>query len=89
MVPVASSTTIFATWSVSTGSFYLQTKGKNIAGVITVASYLRLLTNADSGLSGVSAIYTSSGTNIIVQITGLVGTTIKWFGSALVTIQSF
>jgi hypothetical protein len=74
---------------VSTGSFSLQTKGKNIAGVVTVVPYLRLITNTDSGLSGVSAIYSSSGSNIIVQITGLAGTTIKWFGSALVTLQSF
>jgi hypothetical protein len=75
---------------VSCGSFVVMSRAKNIGGVVTVVTpYVDLIANNDLTLAGTTVAFAASGTNIVVNVTGLVATTINWTTSVVVTRQPF
>lgn len=74
----------------SSGGIFMQSKGKNIGGVVTVITpYIKYSSNLDPILVGASALFSVSGTDILVTVIGLSGTNIKWRVSSTITRQSF
>jgi hypothetical protein len=75
--------------NISTGGFTFSEKAKNLAGVVTISGPIYTGNSVDTGLSGIAVAHAVSGTNVIVQVTGLLATSIKWFGATKVTKQTF
>jgi hypothetical protein len=74
----------------SSGGIFINTKGKNIGGVASaVIPYIHLNRYLDPSLIGCKAEFAILGSNIVVVVTGLGATNIKWRAVATVTRQSF
>lgn len=74
----------------SSGGIFMQSKGKNIGGVVSVVSpYIIYNSHLDPGVMGCSASYATNGTDIIINVTGLNATDIKWRAISNVTKQAF
>lgn len=59
---------------------------KNNAGTVTlVGANATPLTNEDAGLASASIALAISGTNVLVQVTGIAATTIEWAATAYIT----
>lgn len=63
------------------GSFQLSIVVKNIAGVITLGSAYNRDKSIDALLSTCNILYSSSSSNILLNVIGVNAATIKWFGS--------
>lgn len=66
------------------GSFRQVKRVTNISGTLTLSTNIENLTNTSSSLNGISINITSSGSSILLQVTGLASQTIDWI--ALVTV---
>ena len=74
----------------SSGGIFMQSKGKNIGGVVTIVSpYVKYNSNLDLGLAGCSASFSSSGTDILINVVGLAGVNVKWRVVSTITKQAF
>lgn len=60
------------------GTFRQVKRVTNSAGTLTLSSTVENLTNTSATLSGISINITSSGTNILLQVTGLLANNIDW-----------
>jgi hypothetical protein len=66
------------------GSFNIVINAKNIAGVITLTPVVTGRSIIENSLNGISADYVVNSNIIDIMVTGLVGRTLKWFGSTVV-----
>lgn len=74
----------------SSGGIFMQSKGKNVGGVVTVVSpYVKYNSHLDPGLAGCSASFAISGTNILINVVGLGASNVKWRAVATITKQAF
>lgn len=73
----------------NSGMYRFAFKAKNLAGTVTVSSLAQTLNIADGGLTACAVSATSSSTNILVQVTGIAATTIKWAGVAIIISQAY
>ena len=66
--------------STGTASAYYtyKIKGINVAGTLTVSNKIGSMTIIDPALTGIISTASASGTNIVVTVTGLAATNIKW-----------
>lgn len=79
-----------STDGVSSGGIFMQSKGKNVGGVVSIVSpYVKYNSNLDLGLAGCSASFASSGTDILINVVGLAGVNVKWRVVSTVTKQAF
>lgn len=75
---------------VSYGSYYMQTRGANIGGVLSAQLPYQYITGtADPALVSVSTSFGISGGNFIVVVNGVAATTIKWRVALDIVQQSF
>jgi hypothetical protein len=75
---------------VSSGSIFMQTKGKNIANVLSVVSpYVNYTSNLDATVSNASASFGISGSNFTVVVTGVATTSVKWRVAINIAKQAF
>lgn len=70
-------------------TYELSVKAKQIGGVITLSSTFSTIKVLDASLANIDVSYSQSGTNLLVVVTGLAGTTIKWFAYTQLTRQLF
>jgi hypothetical protein len=76
--------------TVSGGGAYLQTKMvTNTAGTINNVIQLENISNKSTAISTSSILITSSGTNIILQVTGVSGRTINWKALIRLVVSTF
>lgn len=73
----------------TTGMYDFYVKAKNIGGVLTISSPIQSGSTLDTGLTTTSVAVNASGTNILIQVTGVAATTIYWLGSIEVLAQQF
>lgn len=74
----------------SSAGFIVHSRGKNIAGVVSVISpYINSASSPDLSLVGSTVTFSTSGTNITILVQGIAATTIKWRVAASVTRQLF
>lgn len=75
---------------ISSAGFIVSSRGKNIGGVASaVAPYINSVSSPDLSLVGSTVAFSTSGTNIVVNVQGIAATTIKWRVAARVTRQLF
>jgi hypothetical protein len=65
----------------STSSFESTLKVKNVAGVLTISTEYNKHSDPDADLVGTSVDFASSGTSVLVQVTGIAAKTINWRGA--------
>jgi hypothetical protein len=61
---------------------------KNVGGVVTIGNQIAVANSIEADLNGSSINYTSSGTNLLVQVIGISGT-VKWFGASKIVRSLF
>lgn len=72
----------------SGASYQLLGTYKNNAGTVTlVGANVAGLVNEDAGLASAAVVHTISGTNVLVQGTGIAATTIEWAAVTYLTIN--
>jgi len=64
------------------GIYTLSSRAKNLSGVVTLGTPFNQWDDIESGLTNTSIGVSVSGTDILVRVTGLAATTIKWRGTA-------
>ncbi len=77
------------TGGANTGLFNVHFKAENLLGTVGVSTALQSGSVLDGTLSTTDITITTSGTNILVQVTGLAATTINWCGGFDVVSQQF
>lgn len=77
------------TGGANTGSYRFLFKTKNIGGTITTSSIVSNVSILDGGLSATAVSTSTSGANVLVQVTGIAATTINWNGTFTITAQDF
>jgi hypothetical protein len=65
----------------STTSFESTLKVKNVAGVLTVSTEYNKHSDSDADMVGTSVDFGSSGTSVLVRVTGIAAKTINWRGA--------
>jgi hypothetical protein len=78
-----------ATGGVSIGSYYIIVQAKNIGGTVTVSSIIQEIGSLEGSLSSTAITATTSGANVLIQVTGLSATNINWTGSLSIAQQTF
>jgi len=70
--------------------FRISSRVKNIADILTVdAIAIDTWSDIDAPLAGVNADIVAAGTNIVVEVLGLIGLTIDWRAVAIYTTMAF
>jgi hypothetical protein len=73
---------------VGDGAAYIRTASyRNVAGVVTLIGGLASTFTAED-VVGFNATFTISGTNILVRVTGAVGSTLNWHSCTNVEVIS-
>ena len=86
-------TTITASNTTSTtdsATFIISIKAtNNLAGSLSITSPFNTITSVDASLSTCTVAYAVSGINILINVTGVAATTIKWFCASQITSSAF
>lgn len=85
--------TIFAllTWGRFNGDTASQTytfKVKNLAGTLTISSFMNNTFTRDASLNSTNSTATSSSANLLIRVNGLAGNNVNWNGSFKVLAQT-
>lgn len=84
--------TVSASWGRATGLTGSQTymfKVKNVGGTLTVSSITDNAQIRDTGMGATTTSPTSSGTNVLIQVTGIAAVNINWTVYTIVSAQTF
>jgi hypothetical protein len=78
-----------STGGLNTAAYNFIIKGKNIQGTAAVSNPAQIGIIYDGNLAGTSVAADAAGSNILVEVTGLSSTNIKWVGRFEVLAQQF
>jgi hypothetical protein len=77
------------TGSTDAAAFSFKVRAKNNTGTLTLGAILLKTSSTDAGLATADATASTSGTNVVFQVTGVVGLTINWVARVAVAQQTY